>query len=108
MATNDDSAQDDVARRRGYQGMFDPLIAHHSRLLDPTKATKLGDEVFDTTLYVADRVLVRGTPVDNGGLDTFQKWCAERGYTLTPDPVQRDSTTGRGSSSTTGRSVARG
>ena len=43
MATNDDNAQDDVARRRGYQGMFDPLIAHHSRLLDPTKATKLGE-----------------------------------------------------------------
>ena len=70
----------------GTRGCSTPCIAHHSRLLDPTKATKLGDEVFDTTLYVADRVLVRGTPVDNGGLDTFQKWCAERGYTLTPDP----------------------
>ena len=66
MTTNDDSSADDTTGGRAYEGMFDPLMAHHARLLDPTKAIRLGDEEFDTTIYVADRVLVRGMPDDEG------------------------------------------
>lgn len=47
-----------------YQGMYDPLVAHHARVLDPTKATKIGEQSLDTTVYVTDRILVEAGPND--------------------------------------------
>ena len=88
MATNDDNGQDDVAGRPAYEGMFDPLIAHHARVLDPTKATRIGDELFDSTIYVADRVLVRGMP-DDAQQQSFVDWCKEKGYTVSPTREHR-------------------
>ena len=45
-----------------YDGMYEPWVAHRARLLDPSRAERVADDEFGSTLYVADRVLLNTTP----------------------------------------------
>jgi hypothetical protein len=94
MASPNDRASDPSARAGGpkpgngaapgYDGMYDPLVAHNARVLDPTKAIRIGDERFDTTIYIADRLLVNSLP--NGDpVNRFIDFAREQGFVVSVD-----------------------
>src|SRR4030088_1055644 len=72
-----------------YEGMYEPLVAQNARFLDATKAVKLAGESFDTTIYVADSVLLRGLP-DSDEVGGFIAFAREHGYQASVDQTNLD------------------
>ena len=80
------AADGDGGRRgpgdRSYAGMYDPLLAHHARFLNPPRATRRGGVDFDTTVYVADALLFRDG-ADGELIERFRTFLSESSVPVT-------------------------